>query len=195
MAIVDLVMPKMGESIMEATILKWYKRVGDHIQQDETLLDIATDKVDSEVPSSVDGTISEILFDVNDVVAVGSVIARVQTSVTVPQPAPVAFSTLDNNLVKPAMPVTAAPVASQEPIATQQPAYQQPNSTYTSMPLVENTAQENIPYIPQNVTQPNLPNNNHFFSPLVLNIANSEGISLSELEKIKGTGEDGRVSK
>ena len=62
MATVDLVMPKMGESIMEATILKWNKQVGDFIKMDETLLEIATDKVDSEVPSTVEGTISEILY-------------------------------------------------------------------------------------------------------------------------------------
>ena len=191
MAIVDLIMPKMGESIMEATSLKWYKRVGDHIQQDETLLDIATDKVDSEVPSSVEGTISEILYDVNDVVAVGNVIARVQTSNSETPAVPVAFSTLDNEVVKPVMPIAQVPVT----INLESQTTQQPISTYTSMPIVENTMQENIPFVPQNVTVPNTQNNNHFFSPLVLNIANSQGISLSELEKIKGTGEDSRVSK
>ena len=70
MPLVDLVMPKLGESIMEATILKWYKQVGDTIQLDETLLDIATDKVDSEVPSIVGGVIKEILFEVNAVVPI-----------------------------------------------------------------------------------------------------------------------------
>ncbi|MEO7210476.1 MAG: biotin/lipoyl-containing protein, partial [Chitinophagaceae bacterium] len=80
MAIIDLVMPKMGESIMEATILKWHKKVGDSIALDETLLDIATDKVDSEVPSSVAGKIAEILFNENDVVPVGKVIAKVETA-------------------------------------------------------------------------------------------------------------------
>jgi 2-oxoglutarate dehydrogenase E2 component (dihydrolipoamide succinyltransferase) len=81
MALVDLVMPKMGESIMEATILKWHKQPGDFIKQDETLLEIATDKVDSEVPSTTEGTLEEVLFDVNAVVPVGSVIARVRTSI------------------------------------------------------------------------------------------------------------------
>jgi len=80
MSLVDLVMPKLGESIMEATILKWYKQVGDTINLDETLLDIATDKVDSEVPSTVGGVIKEILFGVNDVVPIGAVIARIETS-------------------------------------------------------------------------------------------------------------------
>ena len=78
MALVDLVMPKMGESIMEATILKWHKNPGDTVKQDETVLDIATDKVDTEVPSTAAGTIKEILFNVNDVVPVGAVIARIE---------------------------------------------------------------------------------------------------------------------
>ena len=82
MPLVDLVMPKLGESIMEATILKWYKQVGDTIQLDETLLDIATDKVDSEVPSIVGGVIKEILFEVNAVVPIGSVIARIESQNT-----------------------------------------------------------------------------------------------------------------
>ena len=80
MALVDLVMPKMGESIMEATILKWHKQPGDRVKQDETVLEIATDKVDTEVPSTAEGTIEEILFKVDDVVPIGSVIARIRTT-------------------------------------------------------------------------------------------------------------------
>lgn len=80
MAIVDLVMPKMGESIMEATILKWHKQPGDSVKMDETILEIATDKVDSEVPSTAAGTITEILFKVDDVVPVGTVIARIDSA-------------------------------------------------------------------------------------------------------------------
>src|ERR1051325_81765 len=76
MATVDLVMPKMGESIMEATVLKWHKKPGDSVKMDETVLEIATDKVDSEVPSTAAGVITEILFKENDVVPVGTVIAR-----------------------------------------------------------------------------------------------------------------------
>ncbi len=79
MAKVDLIMPKMGESIMEATILGWLKQVGDPIALDETVLEIATDKVDSEIPSPVEGVLSEILFEKDAVVAVGSVIARIET--------------------------------------------------------------------------------------------------------------------
>src|SRR6187455_618127 len=96
MAVTDLVMPKLGESIMEATILKWLKKPGDTIQQDETVLEIATDKVDSEVPSTAAGRIAAILFKENDVVPIGSVIAKIETEVVagdesnVYVPAPVA---------------------------------------------------------------------------------------------------------
>ena len=79
MAVVDLIMPKLGESIMEATILKWMKQPGDTVEMDETVLEIATDKVDSEVPSTAAGVIEEILFNVNDVVPIGTVIARIKT--------------------------------------------------------------------------------------------------------------------
>src|SRR6186713_1463414 len=81
MATVDLVMPKMGESIMEATILKWHKKPGDAVRMDETVLEIATDKVDSEVPSTEEGVIQELLFKENDVVPVGATIARIKTEV------------------------------------------------------------------------------------------------------------------
>src|SRR5678815_2050954 len=81
MATVDLVMPKMGESIMEATILKWYKKAGDPVKMDETVLEIATDKVDSEVPSTAEGVVEEVLFNVNDVVPVGAIIARIRSGV------------------------------------------------------------------------------------------------------------------
>jgi 2-oxoglutarate dehydrogenase E2 component (dihydrolipoamide succinyltransferase) len=72
-------MPKMGESIMEATILKWHKQAGDMVKMDETVLEIATDKVDTEVPSTTEGVMEEVLFKVNDVVPVGAIIARVRT--------------------------------------------------------------------------------------------------------------------
>src|ERR1700740_696076 len=82
MATVDLVMPKLGESIMEATILKWHKQPGDPVKMDETVLEIATDKVDSEVPGPAAGTIDQLLFNVNDVVPIGTVIARIRTTAT-----------------------------------------------------------------------------------------------------------------
>ncbi|KAI9443773.1 catalytic domain of component of various dehydrogenase complexes [Russula earlei] len=179
MAIVELVMPKMGESIMEATILRWLKQVGDAVQLDETLLEIATDKVDSEVPSVAAGIVKEILFKVDDVVPIGTVIARIETAGTdTATPAPPA-----------AEPVTApAPVETKpEPVPEPEPE-----------PIIseEEEAAQDVPYVPQ--PQPVFPaktGNNRFFSPLVLNIANSEGVSLSELEHVPGTGADGRVSK
>ena len=80
MAKFELKLPKMGESVAEATITNWLKNVGDHIEADEAVLEIATDKVDSEVPSEVSGTLTEILFQVNDVVQVGQTIAYIETA-------------------------------------------------------------------------------------------------------------------
>ncbi|PSK94062.1 dihydrolipoamide acetyltransferase family protein [Taibaiella chishuiensis] len=111
MAIVDLVMPKMGESIMEATVLKWHKQVGDVVKMDETVLEIATDKVDSEVPSTAAGTITEILFKENDVVPVGTVIARIDSAAaTASAPAPAAQPAAAQPAAQP-QPVAAAPAA------------------------------------------------------------------------------------
>ncbi len=117
MSSIDLVMPKMGESIMEATILKWHKNVGDAVKLDETVLEIATDKVDSEVPSTGEGTITEILFKENDVVAVGTVIARISASgsaVASPTPAPAVAAPAPSAPVA-AAPTPAAPVATSNP--------------------------------------------------------------------------------
>src|SRR6476619_2070265 len=156
MATVDLVMPKMGESIMEATILKWHKNPGDAVKMDETVLEIATDKVDSEVPSTAEGVISEILFNVNDVVPIGTVIARLKTGATDSPAAPTP---------KPAPPA-------QEPAYTTQsyPKEEQPSSPQVSSasPFQENTF---------NVST-SASNGNRFYSPLVLNIAAQEGVSM-----------------
>lgn len=167
MAVVDLIMPKLGESIMEATILKWHKQPGDAVQMDETVLEIATDKVDSEVPSTSAGVIEEILFNVNDVVPIGTVIARIKTGAA--------------ETVK---------AVSYEPRATS-------NETQTSQPkfqeavVVESIAAQTTNYKPQTTNG----SSNRFYSPLVLNIAASEGVSMSELENIPGTGNEGRVTK
>jgi 2-oxoglutarate dehydrogenase E2 component (dihydrolipoamide succinyltransferase) len=154
-------MPKLGESIMEATILKWHKKPGDTIKQDETVLDIATDKVDSEVPSTAEGVIEEILFKENDVVPIGTVIAKIRVG---------ANAALSNN--------QAAPTPAQ-------PEYE------------EAKVVEEIPYQPADNGQRTTDNKSaiRFYSPLVLNIAQQEGISMAELENIPGTGQDGRVSK
>ncbi len=161
MAIVDLVMPKLGESIMEATVLKWHKQPGDTIQMDETLLDIATDKVDSEVPSTAAGLIEEILFNVNDVVPIGTVIARIKTASNDE------FRTTGNTPI--------VPIAEkvQEAVVVE-----------TVQPQTSNLQ-----------TQTSNGSSNRFYSPLVLNIAASEGVSMTELENIPGTGNEGRVTK
>ena len=160
MATVDLVMPKMGESIMEATILKWHKNIGDAVKMDETLLEIATDKVDSEVPSTAAGVVSEILFNVNDVVPIGTVIARIKTG-------------------------------AEESAASPQPAPAAPPVQQASAPA----AQPSQPSQPAGTTAAAAPSGNRFYSPLVLNIAAQEGVSMTELENIPGTGNEGRVTK
>ena len=162
MALVDLIMPKLGESIMEATILKWHKKPGDAIKEDETVLDIATDKVDSEVPSTTTGVLEEVLFNENDVVPIGTVIAKIRVG---------ASSAVTQSQA-------AAPLAAQE---------------YEEAKLVEE-----VPYQPSKfVVQSSAPvtNNIRFYSPLVLNIAQQEGINMTELGSMEGTGQDGRVSK
>ncbi|HEY2722717.1 MAG TPA: dihydrolipoamide acetyltransferase family protein [Chitinophagaceae bacterium] len=162
MATVDLVMPKMGESIMEATILKWHKQPGDHVKMDETVLEIATDKVDTEVPSIAEGTVEEILFNVNEVVPVGSVIAKIKTS-----------AGEDNK-------------EQETRNERHEDVYEVHQVEDSGTPLHTLTTSH----------KPQASNHNgRFYSPLVLNIAASEGVSLSELENISGTGNEGRVTK
>lgn len=166
MAMVDLVMPKMGESIMEATILKWHKQPGDPVQMDETMLEIATDKVDSEVPSTAEGTVKEILFQENDVVPVGTVIARIETSAQEGGSAPQQTAPAAETPQAPAAPSSA-------------PAAAAPTSTPSPSPAAASSATGGP----------------RFYSPLVLNIAGKEGVSMAELETIPGTGNEGRVTK
>jgi 2-oxoglutarate dehydrogenase E2 component (dihydrolipoamide succinyltransferase) len=178
MPIVDLVLPKLGESIMEATILKWHKGVGDTIQLDETLLDIATDKVDSEIPSTVAGKVIEILYEPNTVVPIGTVIARIECD--------------ENNTESTNFEVTIPVIAPLVEIAT------------TDKVATENkvsTSNDTLPEVPFIPTPTIISNDNQsiqegkFYSPLVMNIAQNEGISMQELQQIKGTGNQGRVSK
>jgi 2-oxoglutarate dehydrogenase E2 component (dihydrolipoamide succinyltransferase) len=182
MAIVDLLMPKMGESIMEATILKWNKQPGEFVQQDESLLEIATDKVDSEVPSTTAGILKEILYPVDAVVPVGSVIARIETEVT---------SGLNAEFVPPG--TDKEPSVSREHFEIEpEPVMGQQSNDYAS-------ASTNMPVYEQSAVSgsgdPSSTGGNRFYSPLVLNIASNEGIPVSDLEKIPGTGNEGRVTK
>ncbi|MEM1319081.1 MAG: dihydrolipoamide acetyltransferase family protein [Bacteroidota bacterium] len=167
MAQVELIMPKMGESIMEATILKWVKQVGDAVEVDETILEIATDKVDSEVPSPVAGTIASINYKEDDVVEIGKVIAIIATegeSVDV-SPSPSVESQ------PAASPNGHAPAKVEQPVAVATPVAV-PAAAVVSAPAAD-----------------------RFYSPLVKNIAKKENIGMAELNSVPGTGQNGRVTK
>ena len=160
MAKFELKLPKMGESVAEATITNWLKKVGEKIEVDEALLEIATDKVDSEIPSEVSGVLSEILFNVDDIVKVGQTIAIIET----------------------------------EGVVSENPIQESPKEEI----VIEAVAavQETIETAINTVTAPaNFSDSDRFFSPLVKNIAKQEGISISELEAINGSGKEGRVTK
>lgn len=167
MAQFELIMPKMGESIMEATILKWVKNVGDQVELDETIVEIATDKVDSEVPSPVAGKVVQVLFGENDTVPIGKVIALIETA-----------SGATETKASPALAEAAPHANGQSPAAVS-------NSSNGS-----STA--GSPAISQPLSKGD---SNRFYSPLVRNIAQQENISLQELENIAGSGMQGRVTK
>ncbi|WP_304131540.1 dihydrolipoamide acetyltransferase family protein [Mesonia mobilis] len=161
MAKFELKLPKMGESVAEATITNWLKEVGDTIEEDEAVLEIATDKVDSEVPSEVDGVLVEKLFGPDDVVQVGQTIAIIETEGEVENAS---------------------------------------ETTSTSEETTETSA--NVAAVEETVNQAKATASNEdykdsdrFYSPLVKNIAKEENISFEELESVKGTGKDGRVTK
>jgi 2-oxoglutarate dehydrogenase E2 component (dihydrolipoamide succinyltransferase) len=177
MALVDVVMPKMGESIMEATILRWHKKPGDSVKQDEALMDIATDKVDSEVPSTAEGILEEALFTDNDVVPVGAVIARIRTAAA--------------EVIQAAEPPV-APAVPQEVPPQPAPSVVTQTNGVPAGPVEEPSSF--VPYQPTS-THAVKPAGVRFYSPLVLNIAANEGIGMAELELITGTGAEGRVTK
>ena len=157
MARFELKLPKMGESVAEATITNWLKEVGDKIEADEAVLEIATDKVDSEVPSEVSGILVEQLFGKDDLVQVGQTIAIIETEGVAPTAEVIEEIAIPAEVVEIEKTIEAA----QEIVST-----------------------------PQDFS-----NSEKFFSPLVKNIAKEEGISLTELENISGTGKEGRVTK
>lgn len=166
MAQYELLLPKMGESVAEATIIKWTKQPGDVINLDDTILEIATDKVDSEVPSPVAGKLIKQLFNTDDVVQVGAVIAIIEidgadtaTTIAPKEEAQISNAAVDNYT--------------------------------TQIPGVDQLAVENT----SNTQPQDFKNSDRFYSPLVKSIATQENISLAELDQIKGSGADGRVSK
>ena len=160
MAKFELKLPKMGESVAEATITNWLKEVGETIEADEAVLEIATDKVDSEVPSEVDGVLVEKLFNEDDVVQVGQTIAIIETE---------------------GDEVAETPVADQEV-----PSEEIQEAVAEAEKRVEEA---------KGISASDFSESDRFYSPLVKNIAKEEGISFEELEQIKGTGKDGRVTK
>lgn len=185
MAIYKLLLPKMGESVSEATLTKWVKQVGDRIEEDDAVVELATDKVDSEVPSPVSGVLKERLFEENQVVQVGDVIALIE--------------------------VEGPEVEEQEKSTIQQeekvePVVEQEIHAEVQDEKVEDTAvieEAEIPGMDQIQEKPIQVESNHqeihsgirFYSPLVRNIAQQEGISQQELDSIPGTGGEGRVTK
>ena len=193
MPIVDLVLPKLGESIMEATILKWHKKVGDTIQLDETLLDIATDKVDSEIPSTTEGIITEILFEVNAVVPIGTVIARISS--TANAAAPIIVSPIVAPIVEKKLDTIIENIVTNEPTVIEEVPYV-PTAPIQmkAAPIQENKIIESVK--PNNLQMnTNSTQEAKFYSPLVLNIAQNEGVGMDELQHINGTGTNGRITK
>ncbi len=157
MAQIELLLPKMGESVAEATIIKWVKKEGEAVKADEPIIEIATDKVDSEVPSPEDGMLLKCLVKEGDVVQVGQPIAIIQTGAA---EAPVVV----------AAPAAAAPAPAAAPMA-------------------------DIPFVPAADANVTIVSGDRFYSPLVKNMAKSEGISQAELDAIPGSGQGGRVTK
>lgn len=161
-------MPKMGESIAEATIIRWLKNEGERVEKDEPIVEIATDKVDSEIPSTEAGILVKQLYKDGDVVKVGEPVAMINTEggASAVAPAP-----------------TAAPVAT--------PVVEAPVAVETAVAAIENQIQAAQP-----AAEPlSNADGSRFYSPLVLNIARTEGVSMSELETVPGTGKEGRVTK
>ncbi|MBC7615477.1 MAG: 2-oxo acid dehydrogenase subunit E2 [Pedobacter sp.] len=163
MAQYELLLPKMGESVAEATVIKWTKQPGDMIQLDDTILEIATDKVDSEVPSPVAGKLIKQLFVADDVVQVGAVIAIIETD------------TVEN---------------SPEPILSSQESKDSDASDQAQL-VVENVTVPSIEQLTQSVVE----SQDRFYSPLVKSIAAQENISPAQLNQLKGSGADGRLTK
>jgi 2-oxoglutarate dehydrogenase E2 component (dihydrolipoamide succinyltransferase) len=170
----ELTMPKMGESVAEATITQWLKNEGDSIALDESVLTIATDKVDSDIPSPVAGVLVKKLFNENDVIQVGQVIAHIDTG--------------DGKAAAPAASSPQPAASSQQPAASsEQPAAasQQP-ATSSQQPQASSH---------QPAASVAKGSGNRFYSPLVRSMAAQEGVSQGDLDTIEGSGQDGRVTK
>ncbi|NNK11346.1 MAG: 2-oxo acid dehydrogenase subunit E2 [Flavobacteriaceae bacterium] len=161
----ELKLPQMGESVAEATLTTWLKEVGDTIEMDEAVFEIATDKVDSEVPSEVEGVLVEKLFEVDDVINVGQTVAVIETEGDAPSDSTPAQETESEEEAVP----------EEVSAAVEQPMVQAKETV--AAPVADFSSSE------------------RFYSPLVKNIAKQESISIKELDSIEGTGLEGRVTK
>lgn len=167
MALIEMIMPKMGESIFECTVLNWLKNVGDRIEADDMILEVATDKIDTEIGASHSGVIKEFLVQKGEVAVIGKPICIIE-------------------------------VAGEETIAQPKVVEESKSESVTEVEkLIEQPVGDfvNILTTPTVTASPKTPSNNRFYSPLVLNIAKEEGISFEQLDKIVGTGLEGRVTK
>ena len=160
MAKFELKLPKMGESVAEATITSWLKEVGETVELDEAIVEIATDKVDSEVPSEVEGTLVEILFEKDAIVAVGQTIAVIETN------------------------------GGEE---TSNQSFEEKVEVVEHVDEVEQTIEVATEIKNSPITKTS--DAGRFFSPLVRKIAETEGLSMEELDMLSGSGKDGRVTK
>ena len=214
MARYELKLPQMGESVEEAIVSSWLKNVGDTIKVDDILVEVATDKVDSEIPSEVSGVIKEILTPVKSVVKVGQVMAIIETEQQdeiqvellseTPQPIlPIEeIPSQPIELELPPQPTVAAPAVppiQEVPALPTEEVLATPTEKEPAFPQEEETVAAQVPYVPQTpVVLPETSQeetNEPFYSPLVKTIAKEENISMDELAAIEGSGIDGRVTK
>jgi len=214
MARYELKLPQMGESVEEAIVSSWLKNVGDTIKVDDILVEVATDKVDSEIPSEVSGVIKEILTPVKSVVKVGQVMAIIETEQQdeiqvellseTPQPIlPIEeIPSQPIELELPPQPTVAAPAVppiQEVPALPTEEVLATPTEKEPALPQEEETVAAQVPYVPQApVVLPETSQketNEPFYSPLVKTIAKEENISMDELAAIEGSGIDGRVTK
>ena len=208
MALVDMIMPKMGESIMECTVITWLKKPGDRIETDESVLEVATDKVDTDVPALHNGILKEVLVQEGDVVAVGAPIARIdvqepvgngsgkeespddddETQLENPDRTPVGVGDVAN------VPQEAEQKAVHEPeVAT---AAQEIEASISAMSSRSAPAEKAVAASATTLAGTNTEAfTDRFYSPLVLTIAREEGVSRDELDRISGSGAENRVTK
>lgn len=193
MAEYNLLMPKMGESVIEATILTWHKNVGDKVNEHDVILEVATDKVDSEVPSPVSGVLKKILYDVNVAVGVGEPLAIIEVEGDAPAQYISEKKKTSSETEEVKVEKTADSKTEKE-ISTPEPEINQVTPTISST-VAMNTEQPQISNQKYELEKSQQSASNKYYSPLVLNIAQVENVSMQELETINGTGAENRVTK